>query len=566
MSPQHETTDSESSAVIRPNNPAANAVRHGFCAKKILTPETYARAEVIREELTRIHEPWSNEEIDAIATLSIARAQQFELELAMRAKVDIERAKCAEIHERNAEHRFEIDLANFRDKPEVYGSALSMTWHGTDWLRKLWQRIAELLTPDSSGERGLMPFHLACDAAAAIGGPWQVDRAGSEAAWMMARFVRISPEPEAAIELWANQSNALDGRKFALKQAHWLVGKAPADPDIAAAELHCRATGELSRITQLVNKLRSNYETELANAAEAAVGTGSGDPAMEKEFRLLTRYLTSARNRGDKLERRLDLLKRDRKRLAYRLQRDTEEEVRRLKRESEKALTRYEREIASDSHGSLKYHMTISRPDNGIPPDDSRSRDFDSRDVEISHSGSSLQPVESNVPSARSIVQTIDPKEDSVELRNDSARDAIDVSEQESSTPADAMSTPEAGSIESIQIDLADLSGWEMPSTDAQAVAERAKLVELTANGGSFAQRAQRMRYRDWSNKAEVQEDEAALLRNLKSLPDSFAQGATIRVLFGTQGTFRRAWRAYSTWADASLVAAAEEMHQSGGG
>jgi hypothetical protein len=560
MKPDHETTDSESSAVIRPTNPAANAVKHGFCAKKILTPETYARAEVIREELTRIHEPWSDEEIDAIATLSLARAQQFELELAMRAKVDDAKARAAEVHERNARDRLNADLAKFRDKPGIYGPVLGMTWHGADWLVKLWRLIADLLMPDSNGQPGCLPFHLACDAAAALGGPWQVDRTGFDSAWVMARFVRISPEPEAAIELWANESQAVDGRKFALTYARRLVDKAPADPAVAASELHSRATGELDRITLQCNRLRVNYETELALAAEASVGTGSGDLAMEQSFRLLTRYLTAARNRADRVERRLDSLKRDRKRLAYRSQRDMEQEAHRLRRESEKALSRYENETAPGSRDWAKYHGNIDYPVNEIFSTQSHMRKSAG---DSAHETAGMNGVEPQKPVTEECAQHIAYKNDAVELRNEECEQEAGGSMFCATLPSLEKEQSKVGIAASIPVDLTDLSGWALPASDAEGAAERAKLAELTAKGGSFTERAKLFKYRDWGNPAEVQEDEAAFLRNLKSLPDSFDKGVLVRTFFGTQGTFRRSWRAYSEWADAALIAAAEESYPS---
>jgi hypothetical protein len=562
MKPDHESTDSESSAVIRPTNPAANAVKHGFCAKKILTPETYARAEVIREELTRIHEPWSDEEIDAISTLALARAQQFELEQAMRAKVDDAKARAAEVHERNARDQLNSDLAKFRDKPDIYGPVLGMTWHGADWLVKLWRLIADLLMPDSNGQSGCLPFHLACDAAAALGGPWQVDRVGFDSAWVMARFVRISPEPEAAIELWANESQAVDGRKFALTYARRLVEKAPADSAVAASELHSRATSEIDRITLQCNRLRANYETELARAAEASVGTGSGDPAMEQSFRLLTRYLTAARNRADRVERRLDSLKRDRKRLAYRSQREMEQEARRLRRESEKALSRYENETMSDGRDWTKYHNNSSYPVSGASSTRSHMRKCvgDSASEKAGMNG-----VVAPQTGAEGRTQHIAHKNDTIELRNGICEQEAGVSVAGVTMQACEMELPKPSTIASIPVELAELSGWALPASDAEGAAERAKLAELTAKGGSFTERAKLFKYRDWGNPAEVQEDEAAFLRNLKSLPDSFDKGVLIRTFFGTQGTFRRSWRAYATWADAALIAAAEEPNQADG-
>ncbi len=104
--------------------------------------------------------------------------------------------------------------------------------------------------------------------------------------------------------------------------------------------------------------------------------------------------------------------------------------------------------------------------------------------------------------------------------------------------------------------DLAD----ERP--DARAEASRAKLAGVSREAATFRDRMKMIRYRDWSDARDVMADEADILRQLMALPESFERTFTIQALFGSAKTFRRCWRAYKTWADPSLVAAAEQAYQ----
>jgi hypothetical protein len=97
---------------------------------------------------------------------------------------------------------------------------------------------------------------------------------------------------------------------------------------------------------------------------------------------------------------------------------------------------------------------------------------------------------------------------------------------------------------------------------DTQAEASRAKLAAVLRDDGTFRDRIKLIRYRDWSDSRDVMADEADILRQLMALPESFERTFTIQALFGSVQIFRRSWRAYKTWADPQLVAAAEQAYQ----
>lgn len=509
-------------------NPAANALKHGFCAAKILSPETLARADAIRAELTEIHEPWSAEETDAIAQIALARAQQYDLELAMRHKVADEKAGAAELYERTAQGRFHADLARFQENPALHFGLLGMTWHGSDWLEKLWRRLSGELAPDPAGNPACLPFALACEVATALGAPWQVDQAGPESGRIMALSVRIAPDPDAALELWVDRSKALDGPKFARLRAKKFLDQTPADPAAATAELATKAADECGRWSLQAKALRANYETARDTAAEAAVGTGSGDAQLEIEFRLLSRYLTSARNRADRLQRRLDGLKKDRKSLAYRAQRDAEREVRRLKKASEQAMRQFENESARVDRERAAFHATPEYPEYADDAVDSCTRELSACAFisEVStqgedHARSDRAEVSTAAAAPVQMTQTTEKQHDTIELRNESCSAEVENS-AESSTDDGSRITGGTG-------------GW------------------LDRNA-PFRERVKMMRYRNWGNPHEVIDDEADLLRQLVALPESFEREFTVQAFFGSEKVLRRCWKAYRSWAQPEVV------------
>ncbi len=539
MNPHHETPETNDSA-HQPNlGPEANALKHGFCATKIVDPELKNRAEAILEILRTTHEPWSPEEHEAVEELAQVQARLERLETAMDTKVIDEKARAAELYERKTLEAFHVDLARFRENPALHGPILARTWHGADWLEKLWTRVETELKPDANpadpeSHINCLPFQVACDAASALGGNWQVDQADGDAAWLMARFVRITPEPEESLVVWIKHSNSLDGPKTTLARARKLLSKAPADPAKARAELVEKAAAEKHRWALQARQLRSNYETALTRAADAAVGTGSGDPVLEKEFRLLSRYLTTARNRADRLKRRLDILKKDRKTFAWRAQQKAEREARRLKRESETTRKRVDDELArTDSFSTIPN----SRPDTpAYEGDSAESRMPEYRAYSIDSISAPAVSKPHSKPAQHVFITN-----DAIGLRNGSSSSEIEIDD-------------DAEGLESI-FDTDD-------RPDPAFETSRRSLLAIPRVGDTFSQRFKLIRYRNWADPNEVMADEANILRQMMAMPESIERSFTLRAMFGSSDAFHSCWSKYADWADAKLVTAAESAYR----
>jgi len=535
MNPHPETPE-PNDAANQPNfGPEANALKHGYCATKIVDPELKSRAEVILEKLRETHEPWSPEEHEAVEELAQVQARLERLETAMDTKVVDEKARAAELYERKTLDAFHADLAKFRENPALHGPILARTWQGADWLQKLWTRVETELKPDANpvnheSHINCLPFQVAIDAAAALGGNWQVDQADGDAAWLMARHVRITPEPEESLTVWIKNSNSQDGPKTTLARARKLLSKAPADPAQARAEIVEKAIAEKHRWALCANQLRTNYETALARAAESAVGTGSGDPALEKEFRLLARYLTTARNRADRLKRRLDNLKKDRKRDAWRAQQKAEREARRLKKESDAIRKQVDDELA--------------RADAFTPATASRS----AYPAYGGYSANSRKP-ESRTCSVGSVDTPAISKSDSKP-----AQDVVIARDKRNLRNGIADLEAE------LDHELEQLSGPidEDEVLDPAFETSRRELLAIPREERTFKDRCKRIRYRNWADSTEVMADEANFLRKLMAMPDSIERSFSIRVMFGEPDVFLRCWSRYSSWAETKLVAEAE--------
>ncbi len=535
MNPHSETTETNDAAdKNQPNyGPEANALKHGYCATIIVDPELKSRADVILEHLRANHEPWSPEEHEAVEALAQVQARLERLETAMDAKVADEKARSAELYERRSLDTFHTDLARFRKNPALHGPILGRTWHGADWLEKLWNHVEIELKPDanpsdSESHFDCLPFQVACDAAAALGGNWQVDQADGEAAWLMARYVRITPEPEESLGVWIKNSNSLDGPKTTLARARKLLSKAPIDPAKARAELAAKAATEKHRWALQARQLRSNYETALARAAESAVGTGSGDPGLEKEFRLLSRYLTATRNLADRLKRRLDNLKKDRKRDAWRAQQKAEREALRLKKESEAIRRRVDEELSRS--GTYATGTSASGcPAYGGYPAKSRKPEFRTYSVESVDTPAFSKP--DSKPAQDFVIAS-----DKRNLRNGIAASESDLDDE-----------------------LEGLSSlFDDELADPAFETSRQELLAIPRVEGTFKDRFKWIRYRNWADPAEVMADEARILRQMMAMPDSIERSFSVRAMFGSPDVFLRCWSRYAAWAETKLVTEAE--------
>jgi hypothetical protein len=519
------------------SSPAANAVKHGFTASKILSAETLALSEAIQVNLTQTHAPQSPEEIEAISELALAKAQQFEVERALRLKIEAEKANAALTYDRAAADAYDKDVEAWKADPANRRAILGATCQGAARFADLWGKLIEDLAPDGGG----VPFERACEAAMAMGSPWQVDRIGGDGQWIMARYVRIAPDPDAAMELWAKESNARDGLAFTLNRARKLAAQ-PTDAVVAHCELVRLATREYDRWTLRSNELRTKYETDRAAAHESAIGTGSGDKSLEREFRLLNRYAAGARNRADRLQRRLDTLKKGRLLAAHRAQQAADREARHRQRESRDQIDTYAEETKRIERERAAYYGESSDPVYAMPDRHSLMRDaFD--DCERIAIDSKL---------AAQMTQLSSDQKDTAQLRNrDDASETLVSEESEVTSQVQS-----SDSIDEPMSERQDSGG----DCDAGVTHDDSDTYGLFAahESGSpgsdlLNRELSRMPFLDWGDPDAVSADDAKVLKELVAMPDSLHREAIVRGVFGSEATLRRAWRRYRRWASASL-------------
>ncbi|MBI1323217.1 hypothetical protein GC170_08520 [bacterium] len=283
----------------------------------------------------------SSEQIDASADLQNAQANQASLESAHARLVEEEMATAAERFARLTRDRFVADRSAWLADPALNLPIFAATFEGAKYLASLWDDLAAALAPDAPGPT----FDQARQAAAALGSRWQVAQVRGDGAWIMARYVRSSADPESVITRWVKESTTPDDTR---ERAVWHLRHTPEGID-ARAELARRAAAERDRWKAEAARLQARADASRRAMVETSVGTGSADPALEKRFRLLNRLLTQARSRTDKLQRRLDTLKKQRVAKASKGGKEQATDMR-LKRESKDRAEISAREQCADSN------------------------------------------------------------------------------------------------------------------------------------------------------------------------------------------------------------------------
>lgn len=292
--------------VSRDPGPAANACKHGMTANRFVPADQDDRRRTILADLVATHSPCSREESYCIEELALALARLYDIERAAWERFEWEKSHASERHQRQLNDQFVKDLTSWRANPFTWQSVFSNTYLGAAHLARIWAEIADTLA-DSSGACSL---EFIRDAIASQSSDFEADRICLEGRWIMQRHLVTVTEPEAEIERWIEFSRtdhkALESElRFC---AHRLLAHAP-DPKTARQELANKAIMERDRWTLRANDLRPRYETDLALAASMAVGLVPSDERATRESRLALRYLTSARNRVERLERKFEAIR-----------------------------------------------------------------------------------------------------------------------------------------------------------------------------------------------------------------------------------------------------------------
>lgn len=299
-----ETTVRADSAHGR--TPAANALKHGLTATRFVPPEQAPRLRAIHAELILVHQPQSAEERECIDELAAARARLYDIEHAAWERLKWEKTHAAERFERRMREQFEKDLADWRDDPFLWESVFARTALGAAHLASVWSDIADVLGKGDS----VCDFGSVKDAIAAEGSKWQAAQIRQAGSWIMSRYLALTADPRAELDRWVHAGRDDTSGPIAddRRRAQWHLDRTP-EPAVARRELLEKAKAESERWTLLANELHADYETDRDLAADRAVGMVPGDERATRESRLALRYLTSARNLVDRLDRRLYALK-----------------------------------------------------------------------------------------------------------------------------------------------------------------------------------------------------------------------------------------------------------------
>ncbi len=284
-----------------------NALRHGLTATRYVSDEMAQRVRQIRQELVEIHRPESAEELQLVERLAIAQARLFESEAAWDDRLRWQRTNAFQLFDRGESQRFETDLKAWRASPQGMMSVFGQTWHSAIFLRDLWKCIVDSIEFDIC-----ITYGQVRDMILALGSDWRVDQVDVARGRVMSAFLSLEPEPRATIERWVGDSR--DGRDDLapfdddLDRAHNFLIAAPTQ-EKAREFLKTLAEEQFGHASILVKTAQAIYERERTRCTEITPGHPLGDASDVRNTLRIRRYLTTAENRADKIERRLLALK-----------------------------------------------------------------------------------------------------------------------------------------------------------------------------------------------------------------------------------------------------------------
>jgi hypothetical protein len=327
----HADHDTDTPPPITPNPPsrptaaAANALKHGFRASKYLDPAILACAEAIRADLVSIHDPDSDEETDILEDLAIARARYDAIQRSFDSDHAHNRKHARKAFEDQLRKRLNDDIDKLPKFPLLHFEPIGQNYQGARWIVGKWAEVVRSLGPDRPG----MTFDQAMFACFALASTWKIPRMNASGAWVMTRFVRQSLEPGVELKRWVE----LTGGPTDESLARWYLDRSP-NPAQSRQELLTRAQSELDRWTLRLNELRPDYETDAATAADRVLPGMPASHDQPDRLRIPVRYLSEARGQVDRLQRRLDAVKKSRTMNRHRIARKAEREAQRELRES----------------------------------------------------------------------------------------------------------------------------------------------------------------------------------------------------------------------------------------
>lgn len=242
--------------------------------------------------------------------LAEARAELARLDQAEAARRRHEATVARDSRYRQAVDQLDRDHRRWRRAPDLFRDALGATWQGALVLARIWSALVDAMQPGSLD----LTLELVCQAMMANGSPWKVQQATPEGWWIMARYLAEQHENQEKMALWIKKSRDLEPL-LQQQRAQMQVMEAMIAGD-PAEELRARAAQQAAHWAAEAERLRAIFEAEAAHAAQTLAGTGLGDRTMTQQARLLLAQRKAARDYCQKLEKRLDSLRKNRQRPA----------------------------------------------------------------------------------------------------------------------------------------------------------------------------------------------------------------------------------------------------------
>jgi hypothetical protein len=294
-------------------SPAGNAVKHGLSSKLYMPAHAQEPICQIEEELIRIFSPESETESHIVRELSVAYWKRQEHDRLHSLRVEQETRVAGELFDRQQETKFREDLSNLNQGPQFFRDILGRTYLGAMYFRNLWSQISDSLSPSGSG----MTLNQAWNAALSEQSPAHVQEINSQGWWIFERFLASSLCPQEQADEWLRQSGTKESKCDALHANHHL--KNAPDSGQSKTELQIRARERLTHWSGVEDQLKPEYDLEKNRFGMMSMGLGLGDKELMNESRLALRYWTTAQRIVEKLERRLETLKKGRELQRHRV-------------------------------------------------------------------------------------------------------------------------------------------------------------------------------------------------------------------------------------------------------
>jgi hypothetical protein len=455
---------------------------------RMVSNEVARRAETIQRELEATFDPSTPVQTAAVAELALARTRQYDLEAAYDALIAEARAHAADAADRCARDRFAKDRVSWLSDPALNLPILAATLKGTECLAQIWEDFATSLAPGSPGPTDDQKRL----AAAALGSPWQVDKVRGEGVWLWSRLIRIAKEPGFEASHWAKQSNSPDSTP---ERARWIGSLAP-DPATARTELAERARAEHARWSQVAEFCRQRESQATDMPSGLPVVPIVVDAGLEKRIRQTARELSAARNRADRLERRLDSLMKPR-------------------RNSRQKASGRELPDLTTPQAPIPAALNLDET-SGIPEYGSGLADSCIQEEFASAKMSTPGDIHTEAaPAETSLMAPVNMAE------------ALSQDESAGGATFDGAGDCESRSREPVEDD------------DSEAMARTL---------ASLKTRLKQFRYLNWRDPKAISPEDVEILAKIRKLPRSANRDELIRQVFGSEKSLKRAWRSYLSW------------------